>query len=260
MRRLIVAIALLAAACGGAGAETNNTVSSTSTTVTSPTSTTSSTSTTTTTSPSTTTTSLPESIPLPRSRLRAGVTYTGSLDIAGLDFELTPDLENWRVVGRGDTGRFVRFENTSATPGADLLLMAWQFESEPAAVLASILESEEVGDATEISDGFVAQLPTKSVDIWVPPVGSVPCAQAIPVVADASGGSIGSASTEWILACTWGRVWAIDVNGVTITIVGTANDQSLDPESPRLIEEFEPLLDDFINAITFCTEATPCDD
>ncbi len=72
--------------------------------------------------------------------------------------------------------------------------------------------------------------------------------------------TVGGLASMEVWGCTWSRVWTIDVEGVTITAVGMAHIDDLDPDQIWRIEDLQPLLDEFINAISFCTEATPCDD
>ncbi len=69
-----------------------------------------------------------------------------------------------------------------------------------------------------------------------------------------------------VTACTWNRMWVVDVDGFAVSVyVSAANETSLgvnplDPANIWQIEDFKPLLDDFINGLRFCTAATPCDD
>ncbi len=75
-----------------------------------------------------------------------------------------------------------------------------------------------------------------------------------------------------INACSWARMWVVDVDGVAVTAWvsaayadfsggGIAGDEgNLLPDQIWQVEDFQPLVDDFVNALSFCTGATPCDD
>ena len=71
-------------------------------------------------------------------------------------------------------------------------------------------------------------------------------------------------STEVALEpCATSRVWVTDIGGSVIVLFGTDNvgpalrfSEGYEPD----MEELDRLYVDFIHAITFCTEAAPCDD
>ena len=72
---------------------------------------------------------------------------------------------------------------------------------------------------------------------------------------------VGGFYREGILACTWTRIWVVDVEGVSVTVFGSAGyfDNDLDTGRVWQLEEILPHLEDFEDAVTFCTEVTPCD-
>lgn len=256
MQRLILAFLLLTAACGTSGSEPTASEPSMTTTSTTPN--------------TTTTTTIPPPISIPigdTTRFSPGSAYTGTLAVVDVEFRFEFQLEGWRVIDRGvGEGKFVTIGNTSTTPGAEILLMAWMPASDPDAVVSWFLDHPNLADATTRQGTEVSGLPATVVDIRVAnaaPDSSSQCWGQIRVVADAARGTNtpGGVASQEIWACTWTRIWVIKVDGVSLTVAGMAHrdDVEIDPEMPWQIEDFEPLLDDFISAITFCIESTPCD-
>ena len=63
--------------------------------------------------------------------------------------------------------------------------------------------------------------------------------------------------------CATSRVWLTDIEGSVIVMFGTDNvgpGLRFSEGYEQDMSELDRLYSDFINAITFCTEATPCDD
>ena len=256
MRRLILAVTLVAAACVNASSSTDSS---------SPTSLTTTTSTTTT---STTAPAPPPGEPpeITRfTRFEAGQAYRASLPGAGTEFVLNFQLDGWQVGAIGaTTGTFVHLQNSSPAPGVQVGVVAFMADGPADPIIEWFANHPDIPNGTTPPNAaMVGGLNAVTFDVQV--LGqertALPACGALVSFPGASEDlPDGELWTEEVLGCTWSRIWVVDVDGVSITMTGGAGLRSLDPQGMREISEFELFLDDFIHAITFCTEATPCDD
>jgi hypothetical protein len=68
---------------------------------------------------------------------------------------------------------------------------------------------------------------------------------------------LGGAFSVDLVGCAWNRVWLVDVEGITVTL--TVGPDVRTKDEINELGELGRYVDDFIAAITFCTDATPCD-
>lgn len=249
MRRLILAFALVIAACGSSAGDSGESTSLSTTTTTTST-------TTTTTSSSTTTTTLPATQQeITRfTKFEPGVPYRGSVPI---DYQVRFERGGWKVqVVGAELERFIVFENDEPAPGAQAMIVL--FSSDP---LEHVRNHPLRGELTERPDEMLGGHVARSLDLYVPPREGEsavfpPCAAQVHFGDDRD--FQGTGWTADLTGCAWNRVWAVTVDDVVVTVAVGPFEREEDTENP--ISEFQELLDDFVNAITFCTEATPCDE
>lgn len=186
------------------------------------------------------------------------------LSEAGIEFEVEFQLDGWRVNPvSANQSKFIHFDNQKQDLpiGATLVLALFRPE-EPIDELAEWFRSHDfVDQATEPERTTVGGAEALQFDL-------------LPVIydeddpSDACWGLILDVSNsvwqEGINGCTWVRLWVVSVDAFAVSTYGqavweTLDGEGLDPDNVWQIEDFQPLLDDFINGLTFCTTATPCD-
>ena len=244
MRRLVV-LGLLLASCSVDAAETTTTVAAPATTA-SPVSTTSTT--------EATTTTVPEVVVLGlRGRgslgLRPDVTYFHDFIVPT---RLRFDQEGWTVDLVGD--RMVGFQNDAGDHSIAVYLTFMPFDSVEE-LLAFVQNHDKTIEVTDPVSVEVAGREAVSVDVLVPPgrVGSAPEECWSPVAGPSwyeqmTVDGIGYPSV--LVGCAWNRVWLMEVDDVSVVI--HAGDVGGDPDAePMALEPVEPLIDEFLAAITF---------
>lgn len=243
----IAALGLLVAACTVETVETTTTASPTTTTV-PPTTTVAET--------TTTTVARTEVVPLrPRNpasqgslQLQTGVRYLHDYSIP---LELNFDRDGWAVDVVGE--RMVGFLNDEGERSLAVYVTFMTDSVEE--LLAFVQEDEKSVDVTDPVATTVAGLAAVTVDVLVPPgespgFGELECwsEYAGPVWYVQMVEGIGYPSV--LVGCAWNRVWVMDAEGASVVI--HAGDVGGDPdEEPVELDGMEPLIEEFLAAITF---------
>ena len=147
-----------------------------------------------------------------------------------------------------------------------MAVMVWMADESPDSVISWFIDNPGVEQTSGMNRTAVAGFEATRVDLLQFPRESEQfgplCTDAgIGLASDTSAvsGTPGGVLTTTLELCTWSRVWAINIEGVTVVLTGHAALDRLDPAVTWRVDDFEPLLDDFTNALTFCTESTPCE-
>lgn len=258
MRRLTLLVLVLAA-CGGT---TEAPPSTSSTTVAQTTSTTVT---------ATTTTSEPVGLELLTrfARLEPGVRYLheGWPGQIVAPFVIEVGLSGWRVdeIGSG----FVQFRNGETDPGIRAAVVAFMPNESVATVIDDLTSPQRAADLTEPQPIAIGKVEGVTADlsvlvdldnVGVPPnlVGADTACIGEGAVLFEEGTGQEQSWFQILAGCAWNRVWVLDVDGLSMTV--TVSPDVLSRDTINELSELGLYPDDFINAITFCTEATPCDD
>lgn len=251
MRRVTLAIAVLLAACGTAdgGAAASTTTSLTTTTTAAGA------------ADSTTTTFVaagPVDLDDGRFTLfEPGVTYFH--DDFAVPIQLAFQEGGWKEQTLGT--RFMVIDNTAPDGGRGAHMHIGLFATDGG--IAAALDHIEAHPQSRVGSEFSFQ--TDKLEGITFDVGMTEIEETTgcpPLVLFTEPDSAGGTAEIALEPCATSKVWLTDIDGSVIVIFGTDN------VSPglRFSEGYEPdmseldrLYGDFINAITFCTEGTPCD-
>lgn len=198
-------------------------------------------------------------------RLQPGITYRHS----GLEtpFTISPELDGWAV---GEIGRrFIQLESNHPDAGPGVVATVMLFRpSDSIEEVAALLTSSEIASDTSPSEAMtIGTLEGITFDLLVLPdpdntllprnLGGDPeCALLAELFAERID-RVGGAFSVDLVGCAWNRVWLIDVDGITVLL--TVGPDVRTKDEINELTELGPYVDDFIDAITFCTEEPQCD-
>lgn len=183
-----------------------------------------------------------------------GSIYRAECFIVPLSFE--PDEDGWRSAGGGD----LRIRIDWREPGGDVAIrmavLVYEPHLEPASVLERILAIDGVNAVGGSRAVSVGAHDTLTVDVDTDPdpqsgSSSRECSShqglvtwgydawpGYPLVVDSR--SLGGTYEYGLGACATFRIWAVDIEGTTVTVLATTDDQSrfeeLRPTVERLLE------------------------
>ena len=246
MRRLVVGLGLLVAACSGGTAETTTAVAPATTA--SPASTTS-----TAEAPTTTSTTVSEEVELvPRNataplNIQANRLYTYNLNVVSMQFRF--DEEGWRFVFVGSQA--IAVWHRSQPVAAFVAFRADQLD----ALVAEIASHEEVHDLTAPKDtsiggvnGVVFELVSVETDSLLPgPHVNSGWECGGPQIAGEEVHSGRMLAT--LVGCSANRVWIAGVDGMSVVVI--IGNSSGEPDEIGSLDDLDALIDEFLASITF---------
>lgn len=178
-------------------------------------------------------------------------------DVASPDSEYADILHGHRKERVLLDGTYFSFENHADFPEktAGITVILWN-ANETIGDVAERYRALDMDGSTESTRTTIGGLDALQLDVLASPTPesfSSPCVGAILST---------HPNVDSVMACTWSRIWVIDVDGLSVSVIGSAGrygGHGLDPENVWQIEDFEAFLDDFLAHFRFCTAATPCD-
>jgi hypothetical protein len=191
--------------------------------------------------------------------------------VADIEFELEFGLDGWQVFNiPANTGDYVLVENQpqGQPPGVHAIVIYWMGEQTVDQVTAQYRSLEMVDQATEPASVTVGGSDAVQFDLLLATNEEADPGDAcdgVTMHVDNMSFDSGHFFCNFH-ACAWIRVWVVQVDefAVSVHVQAVPWDGSgvwqLDPDNVWQIEDLQPLLDDFINGLTFCTAASPCDD
>lgn len=187
----------------------------------------------------------------------------------GVPFTITPQLDGRAVEEIGDA--FVQLKNDSpdAGPGVVATVMLFMANDSIDTLIDVYTDSSMVDEATDAKTTTVGGIDGTSIDVLVPPdldntetkprnlSGDPECTLLAELFVEQID-RLGWPFSLDFVGCAWNRIWLVNISGATMTL--TVGPDVRTKEEINELNELGPYVDDFISAITFCIEATPCDD